>query len=189
MADILDLEDPQLVLEKLMPDETIPAVISRIRDAQRAFVNARPDKYEVSTFDAELFVVCHVTAKSLFTVLTSVITLNATPAYSTLTETLLTKPTLTPGDVEAALVTAEETRAESLSIAALNTSTPPHPVPSSNPNPKSNCECHFCDAKGHTTRNCRKMKQAKAQANQANDRDSLAEFAGNASALSTPSSS
>ena len=73
------------------PDEHILAVITRIREAQRLFVNSRPQDYSVEMFDSEL--------------LTSVL-ISGTPAYSTLTESLLTMPDLTSMKVESALVTA-----------------------------------------------------------------------------------
>src|SRR5260221_11846618 len=59
-----------------LPEERIPAFITRVRDAQRTLINSRPSEYTVTEFDSEL--------------LTSVL-ITSTPGYSSLTENLLAK--------------------------------------------------------------------------------------------------
>ena len=161
-----------------LPDERIPAFISRVRDAQRTLINSRPSEYTVNDFDSEL--------------LTSVL-ISGTPGYSLLTETLLVKSDLKSNDVEAALVTAEETRLQHTEIAALCT----HTTPSTSnliPMSKSDFYCDFCDLEGsHETKRCWRMKATKRQcSNQCSKvnvakADTQEEFAGAASVLSTPS--
>src|SRR5258708_30030222 len=141
-------------------------------------INSRPSEYTVTEFDSEL--------------LTSVL-ISGTPGYSSLTENLLVKSDLKSSDVEAALVTAEETRLQNADIIALRMSTSP-PVPSPKSTSKSDFFCDFCDVQGsHETKRCWKMKAAKKQRSTPHSRadvakaDTQEEFAGVASALSTPS--
>src|SRR5258707_13744653 len=93
-----------------LPDERIPAFITRVRDAQCTLINSRPSEYTVTEFDSEL--------------LTSIL-ISGTPGYSSLTENLLVKSDLKSSDVEAALVTAEETHLQNADIITLPTSTSP----------------------------------------------------------------
>src|SRR6266478_6204000 len=201
-APVKDLTDPKKILDTLkdlygtpsagtrfnaiknflslsqLPDERIPAFIARVRDAQRTLINSRPSEYTVNDFDSEL--------------LTSVL-IGGTPAYSSLTETLLIKSDLKSSDVEAALVTAEETRLQHTDITALRTHTSP-PAPNLIPTSKAILYCDFCDLEGsHETKRCFRMKIAKKQRSNQRSKANLAkvdtqeEFAGAASALSTPS--
>src|SRR5260221_13001126 len=57
-----------------LPEERIPAFITRIRDAQRTLINSRPSEYTVTEFDSEL--------------LTSALIIG-TPCYSSIIATLL----------------------------------------------------------------------------------------------------
>src|SRR5260370_15652029 len=161
-----------------LPDKRIPAFITCVCDAQCTLINSRPSEYIVTEFDSEL--------------LTSVL-ISGTPGYSLLTENLLVKSDLKSSDVEAALVTAEETRIQNADIIALRTSTYP-PVTSPKSTSKSDFFCDFCDVQGsHETKRCWMMKAVKKQRSTPHSRadvakaDTQEEFAGVASALSPPS--